>query len=138
MSYRSQVQYFLVVCLVAADLRDQYGVQWCVLVFIAWVLFSSILHTYVGLGTYFGGSHKESSLMALSILVHIGLQHVQLLICTGLMRLQGNSKVEANRERPNCTVCDLVNGHCQPDKINIIRHYPMKYQDLNKDHIIPG
>ena len=36
---------------------------------------------------------------------HIGFQHVQWLIYTGRLKVQGNSKAVANCERPKCAAC---------------------------------
>ena len=38
---------------------------------------------------------------------HIGFQHVQWLIRTGRLKVQGNSKALANCERPKCAACEF-------------------------------
>ena len=43
-------------------------------------------------------------------LVHIGFQHVQWLIRTGHLKVQGNSKTVANCEMPNCAACEFGMG----------------------------
>ena len=43
---------------------------------------------------------------------HIGLQHVQWLICTWCLKVQVNSKAVANHERHKCAAWEFVNGHC--------------------------
>ena len=69
---------------------------------------------------------------------HIGFQHVQWLIHTGRLKVQGNSKAVANCERPKCAACEFGNGHHRPNKVNKIKKNPMKEQELKKDHLLPG
>ena len=42
---------------------------------------------------------------------YIGFQHVQWLIFTGGLKVQGNSKVVANCEMLKCAVCEFGYGH---------------------------
>ena len=69
---------------------------------------------------------------------HIGFQHVQWLIRTGRMKVQGNPKAVANCERTKCAACEFEKGHRRPNKINTINNNPMKEQELNKYHLLPG
>ena len=69
---------------------------------------------------------------------HIGFQHVQWLIRTRRLTVQGNSKAVANCERPKCAACEFWKGHCRPNKVNTIKKNPMKDQELKKDHLLPG
>ena len=69
---------------------------------------------------------------------HIGFQHVQWLICTGCLKVHGNSKEVANCERPICAACEFGKGRLRPNKVNTIEKNPMKDQDLKKDHLLPG
>ena len=71
-------------------------------------------------------------------LVHIGSKNDQLLIHTGRLKVQENTKVVANCERPKCAACEFGKGHRQPNKINTIKKNPMKEQELKKDHLLPG
>ena len=64
---------------------------------------------------------------------HIGFQHVQWLIRTGRLKVQGNSKAVAK-----CAACEFGKGHRQPNKVNTIKNNPMKEQELKKDHLLPG
>ena len=55
--------------------------------------------------------------------------------------MQGNSKAVANYESPKCAACEFGKGHRRPNKINKtnkIKNNPMKEQELNKDHLLPG
>ena len=52
--------------------------------------------------------------------------------------MQGSSKAVANCERPKCAACEFVKGHRRPNKVNTIKKNPMKEQDLEKDHLLPG
>ena len=54
------------------------------------------------------------------------------------LKVQGNSKVVANCERPKCATCEFGKGHCQSNKFNTINKNPMKEQELKKDHLLPG
>ena len=65
-------------------------------------------------------------------------QHVQWLIHTGRIKAQGNIKAGTNCESPKCFACEFGKGHCLPNKINTIKENPMKEQELNKDHFLPG
>ena len=69
---------------------------------------------------------------------HIGFQHVQWLIRTGRLKVQGNSKAVANCERPKFAACEFGKGNLQPNKLNTIKKNPMKEQDIKKDHLLPG
>ena len=69
---------------------------------------------------------------------HIGFQHIQWLIRTERLKVQGNSKAVANCERPKYSACEFGKGNCIPNKINTINKNPMKEQDLKKDHLLPG
>ena len=81
-------------------------------------------------------SHKE--LLRWNFrLGHIGFQHVQWLIRTGHLKVQGNSKVVANCEGPKCAACDFGKGHRRPNKVNTINNNPMKEQKIKKDHLLP-
>ena len=42
---------------------------------------------------------------------HIGFQHVQWLIHTGILKVQGNSKAVVNCERPKCDAYEFKKGH---------------------------
>ena len=72
------------------------------------------------------------------ILGHIGFQHVQWLIRTGQMKVQGNSKAVDNCEKPKCSACEFGNFHCRSNKVNKIKNNPLKYQELKKDDLLPG
>ena len=52
--------------------------------------------------------------------------------------MQENSKEVANCERPKCAACEFGKGHRRPNKVNTIKKNPMKEQDINKDHLLPG
>ena len=69
---------------------------------------------------------------------HIGFQHVQWLIRTGCLKVQGNSKAVANCERPKCALCEFGKGRRRPNKVNTIKKNTIKEQDLKKDHLLPG
>ena len=69
-------------------------------------------------------------------LVNIGFQHVQWLIRTGRLKVQGNSKAVANCKRPKCAAYEFGKGHRQPNKINTIKKNPMKDQELKKYHLL--
>ena len=69
---------------------------------------------------------------------HIGFQHIQWLIRTWRLKVQGNSKAVANCERPKCAACEFVKGHLRPNKFNTIKNNPMKERDLNKDNLLLG
>ena len=69
---------------------------------------------------------------------HIGFQHVQWLIRTGRMKVQGNSKVLTKCERPKSDFCEFGKGHRQPNKVNTIKNNNMKEQELKKDNIMHG
>ena len=81
-------------------------------------------------------SHKEPPQWNFR-LGHIGFQHVQQLICTGRLKVQGNPKEVDKRERPKCDACDFVKLHCQHNKVNLIKNNTMKEQEPKKDHIFP-
>ena len=66
---------------------------------------------------------------------YIGFQHVQWLIRTGRLKVQGNSKAVVNCERPTCAACEFGKGHCRPNKVNKTKKNPMKERDLKKDHL---
>ena len=68
---------------------------------------------------------------------HIGIQHVQWLIRTGILKVQENSKAVDNCERPKCAACEFGKGHLRSNKVNKIKNNPMKDQELNKDHLLP-
>ena len=68
---------------------------------------------------------------------NIGFQHVQWLIRTGHLKVQGNSKAVANCEITKCAACELGRGHCLPNKVNKTKNNPVKEQDLKKEHILP-
>ena len=68
---------------------------------------------------------------------HIGLQHVQQLICAGCLKVQENSKAVANCENPKCSACEFGKGHCKSKKVNTINNNPTKDQELKKDHLLP-
>ena len=72
------------------------------------------------------------------ILGHIGFQHVQWLISTGRLKLQGNSKAVANYESPKCAACEFGKVHSQPNKVNTNKRNIMKEKELKKDHLLPG
>ena len=57
---------------------------------------------------------------------NIGFQHVQWLIRTGRLKVQGNSKAVANCERPKCAACEFGKGHRRPNKVNTIKKNPMR------------
>ena len=69
---------------------------------------------------------------------HIGFQHVQCLIRTGRLKVQGHYKAVANCERPKCAACEFGKGHIRLKKVNTIKKNPMKEQDLKKDNLLPG
>ena len=69
---------------------------------------------------------------------HIWFQHVEWLIRTGRLKVQGNSKVVANCERPKCAACEFGKGHSRSNKVNTIKKNPMKEQELKKDHLLTG
>ena len=69
-------------------------------------------------------------------LVNIGFQHVQWLICTGRLKLQGNPKAVANCERSKCFDNEFGKGHRQSNKVNTIKNNSMNEQELKKDHLI--
>ena len=69
---------------------------------------------------------------------NIGFQHVQWLIHTGHLKVQGNSKAVANYYTPKCAACEFGKGHCKTNKVNTNNKNPMKEQDLNKDNILLG
>ena len=71
-------------------------------------------------------------------LVNIVFQHVQWLIRTGCLKVQGNSKAVANCERTKCDACEFGKGHCRPSKVNTINKNPTKEQDIKKDNLLPG
>ena len=68
-------------------------------------------------------------------LVNIEFQHVQWLIRTGRLKLQGNSKAVVNCESPKCAACEFGKVQHRPNKINTIKKNPMKEQDLNNNHM---
>ena len=41
-------------------------------------------------------------------------------------------------ERPKCADCKFGKGRRRPNKVNTIKNIPMKEQELNKDHLLPG
>ena len=82
-------------------------------------------------------SHKELLRWNFT-LGHIGFQHIQWLIRTGLLKAQGNSKALANFETTKCSACDFGKGHLRPNKGNKIKNNPIKEQELKKDHLLPG
>ena len=50
----------------------------------------------------------------------------------------GHSNAVASWEQPESAVCEFLNGHCRPDKINTTNKNRMKDQKLKKDHNITG
>ena len=52
----------------------------------------------------------------------------------GAMKL----KAVANCKSPKCAASDFAKGHRRPNKINTIKKNPMKEQELNKYHLLPG
>ena len=60
------------------------------------------------------------------ILGHFGFQHIQWLIRTWRLKVQGNSKVMANCESTKCSACEFGKGHRQPNKVNTINNNTMK------------
>ena len=56
----------------------------------------------------------------------IGLQHLQWLIRTGRLKVQGNSKAVANYERPKCAACEFVKVHHRHNKVNTTKKNHMK------------
>ena len=71
-------------------------------------------------------------------LVHIGFQHVQWLIRTWSLKVQGNSKAVANFESPKCAACEFGKVHCLLNKVNKINNNLMNVQEFKKDHLMPG
>ena len=69
---------------------------------------------------------------------NIGFQYVQRLIRTGRLKVQGNSKASANCERTKCAACEFVKGYRRPNKVNTTKNNLTKYQDLKKEHLMPG
>ena len=57
---------------------------------------------------------------------HNGFQHVQWLICTGRLKVQGNFKAVANFESPKCASCEFGKCHHRSNKVNTIENNPMK------------
>ena len=56
---------------------------------------------------------------------HIGLQHMKWLICTKFLKVQENSRVVDNCERPVSSSCKFGKGHRQKNKINTINKNTM-------------
>ena len=84
-------------------------------------------------------TNPQKELLRLNFrLGHTGFQHVQWLICTGRLEVQGNSKSVANCKRKKYAFCEFGKGHCLTDKLKTAKNNPMKYQVLKKDHILPG
>ena len=54
------------------------------------------------------------------ILGHIGFQHVQWLICTWSLKVQGNSKEVSNFERLKYSAFDFGKGHHRSNKVDIL------------------
>ena len=69
---------------------------------------------------------------------HIGFQHVQWLIYTGRLNVQGNSKAVNNYERPKWADCDFLKVHSRYNKVNKTNNNPMKDQEIKKDNLQPG
>ena len=44
----------------------------------------------------------------------------------------------ANYKSSKCVQCEFGKGNCQPNKVNAINKNPIKEQDLNNDHLLPG
>ena len=44
----------------------------------------------------------------------------------------------ANYKRTKCTSYEFGKVHSRTNKVNSIKKNPMKYQDINNDHIMPG
>ena len=82
-------------------------------------------------------SHKELLLWNFR-LVHIWYQHVQKLIHTGILKVQGNPKAMSNYERTECSGCYFRKGHRRPNKINTTMKKPVKEGELKKDLLLPG
>ena len=67
---------------------------------------------------------------------HIGSQHVQWLIQTFRLKVQGNSKAVANCAK--CSDCEFGKGHYQSNKVHRTKKNPINEKDLKKDHLLPG
>ena len=52
--------------------------------------------------------------------------------------MKGYSKALTNCERPKCAACEFVKGSFQSNKVNTIKNNPMKEQEINRDHLLPG
>ena len=61
-----------------------------------------------------------------------------MVIRTGRLKLQGNSKAVVNCGRPKCADYEFGKDHRRPDKINTMKKNYMKEQELRKDHLLPG
>ena len=58
--------------------------------------------------------------------------------CKGRLQVQVNSKAVANCERTKCAACEFGKDHRLYNKVNTTNKNPMKEQELNKDHLLPG
>ena len=57
---------------------------------------------------------------------NIEFQHVKILIRTGRLKVQGNSKAVENSKSTKCDACDIGKGHHQSNKVNKINNNPTK------------
>ena len=69
-------------------------------------------------------------------LVNIGLQRLQWLICTVIMKVQVNYKSVANSEGTKCDALEFVNVHFWPDKLNTTKKNYMKEKYLKRCYIL--
>ena len=60
------------------------------------------------------------------------------LICTGCLKVQGNSKAVEKCERPKCSAFKFGKGNHLPNRVNKIKINPMKEQDLKRYFLMPG
>ena len=70
-------------------------------------------------------------------LVHIWLQHVQWLILTGSLKVQGNSNSMVKCKRTKCAAREFGKGRRLSNKVNITKKNPMKEPELNNYHLMP-